>query len=341
MRYYRHLLTSQSKLWTMNYTHLTEDERYQIKEWYDEKVSQAEIARRLERDPGTISRELKRNQGERGYRPRQAHLKAQERKNNNHGQKRISDDVWKEIEGQLKLDHSPEQICGSRKLQKLATPSHESIYLYVYADQESGGTLYTHLRCQKKNRKRYGGGGEKRGQIRNRKRISERPAVVENRSRVGDWEGDTIQGKQESRSVVTLVERKTRFMVARKVEQRKAEQVRNAIISEFACYDGLVQTITFDNGKEFALHEEVATALNADIYFADPYASWQRGLNENHNGLLRQYIPKSVSLDELTQEQLQKYVDKLNDRPRKCLGYQTPRQVMQAEAQKLGVALPC
>ena len=333
-------LTGKSKLQRMNYTHLTEDERYQIKEWHDERVSQSEIAARLKRAPSTVSRELTRNMGERGYRPRQAQLKAQDRKKNNHGQKRISIDIWAEIEEQLKLDHSPEQVCGSRKLNGLATASHESIYLYVYADKDAGGRLHKHLRCQKKKRKRYGNGGEKRGQIRNRKRISERPLIVEARSREGDWEGDTVQGKQESQSIVTLVERKTRFMVARKVVQRKADQVRNAIISGFACYDGLVHTITFDNGKEFALHDEIATALTTAIYFADPYASWQRGLNENHNGLLRQYIPKSISLDELTEEQLQDYVDKLNDRPRKCLGYQTPRQVMLAEAMKLGVALP-
>lgn len=324
----------------MNYTHLTEDERYQIKEWLDEGCSQAEAARRLSRHASTLSRELKRNRGERGYRPRQAQLKAQERKNNNHGLRRIDDETWRDVDAQLRQEHSPEQITGSRMLEGKPTPSPEAIYQHVYTDKSRGGTLHLHLRSQKKRRRRYGKGGQKRGQIRNRTSISERPAIVETRTRSGDWEGDTVLGKQESQAIVTLVERKTRFVVAVKVERRQADQVRDAVITGLAGFDGLTHTITFDNGKEFALHEAMASALDTKVYFADPYCSWQRGLNENHNGLLRQYMPKSQSLDDVDAIALKNYVDKLNNRPRKCLGWQTPRQVMLIEAKKLGVALP-
>ncbi|MFN4291673.1 MAG: IS30 family transposase [Permianibacter sp.] len=324
----------------MIYTHLTEDERYQIKEYLDDGLIQAEIARRLMRDRGTISRELQRNRGERGYRPAQAQRMAKERQQNNHGLARIDAELWQHVERQLQQDHSPEQVCESRRAAGLPAPSHERIYQHIYQDKARGGTLHRHLRCQKAKRKRYGSGRERRGQIRNRRSIAERPVIVERREHVGDWEGDTVLGKQESQAVVTLVERKSRYLVARKVPRRKAEPVRNAIVSGLAGFDELVQTITFDNGKEFALHDEVAVALFADTFFADAFASWQRGANENTNGLLRQYIPKSESLDELSDAALQSYVDKLNDRPRKCLGWKTPRQVMLEAAASKGVALP-
>jgi IS30 family transposase len=244
------------------------------------------------------------------------------------------------VEAQVRLDHSPEQVCETRKVAGLDTPSHERIYQHIYADKAIGGTLHEHLRCRKKRRKRYGSGHHRRGQIRNRRCITERPAIVEQRARVGDWEGDTVIGKQESQAIVTLVERKTRFLVARKVSRRTADQVRDAIIGELAGYDIFVKTITFDNGKEFALHDEVALAFDADTFFAEPYSSWQRGLNENTNGLLRQYIPKSKSLDEVSETDLQFYVSRINDRPRKCLGWKTPRQVIHSAAKRKGVALP-
>lgn len=324
----------------MSYTHLTEDERYQIKEYLDDGLKQAEIARRLKRDPGTISRELNRNRGERGYRPAQAHRKAKERQKNNHGTARIDAELWPQVERALRQEHSPEQVCESRRAAGMATPSHERIYQHIYQDKAQGGTLHRHLRCQKAKRKRYGSGRDRRGQIRNRRSIDERPVAVERRERIGDWEGDTMLGKQESQAIVTLVERKSRFLVARKVPRRKAEPVRNAIISGLAGFDDFVQTLTFDNGKEFALHNEVGVVLNAETYFADASAPWQRGANENTNGLLRQYVPKSESLDDLSEAELQSYVDKLNDRPRKCLGWKTPKQVMLAAAASKGVALP-
>lgn len=324
----------------MNYTHLTEDERYQIKEYLDEGLAHAEIARRISRDPGTISRELKRNRGERGYRPRQAQLKARERQQNSHQGPRIAPELWQSVEAKLRQDHSPEQICETRKSAGLATPSHERIYQRIYADKANGGTLHQHLRCRKKRRKRYASGRDRRGEIKNRVGISERPAIVDERKRVGDWEADTVIGKQESQAIVTIVERKTRFLVARKVSGRSADRVRDAMITVLAGYDAFVKTITFDNGKEFALHSEVAHAFDASTFFADPYCSWQRGLNENTNGLLRQYVPKSISLDDISDVDLQLFVAKINDRPRKCLDWKSPREAMQDAAKRMGVALP-
>lgn len=323
----------------MNYTHLTEDERYQIKEYLNDGLSQRAIAQRMGRHPGTISRELKRNRGERGYRPKQAQNKAKERQRNNHGRQRICMTVWADVDAQLRIDHSPEQICESRKAAGQATPSHEWIYQHIYANKAAGGTLHTHLRSQKQRRKRYGSGRSRRGQIRNRRPICERPAIVDTRTRVGDWEGDTVIGTQESQAIVTLVERKTGYLVARKVSRRTAENVRDAIIGEMEGLAAMVKTITFDNGKEFALHEEIASAFDAQTFFADPYASWQRGSNENTNGLLRQYIPKSMTLDEVNDADLQYYVKLINNRPRKRLGWKTPQQKFQAAAKRKGVAL--
>lgn len=323
----------------MSYTHLTEDERYQIKDFLNDRLTQSEIARRLARDPATISRELRRNLGERGYRPKQAQNMASERQRNSHGKPRIAPEIWLEVEAQLRLEHSPEQICESRKSAGKESPSHERIYQHVYANKASGGVLYKHLRCQKARRKRYGGGRDRRGQIPNRRGISERPKIVEQRTRIGDWEADTVIGKQESQAIVTVVERKTGFLVARKVRRRTAENVRDAIIEEFSGIGVLVKTITFDNGKEFALHDDLAVAFDAKTYFADPYSSWQRGTNENTNGLLRQYIPKSVSLDEVSDADLQFYVDRINDRPRRRLNWKTPRQKLQAAAKRKGIAL--
>jgi IS30 family transposase len=221
----------------MNYTHLTEDERYQIKEYLDEGMKQVEIALRLSRNPSSVSREIRRNRGERGYRPRQAEQKARERQRNSHQGSQIAPDTWAGVEAQLRLDYSPEQVCETRRVAGLDTPSHERIYQHIYADKAIGGTLHEHLRCRKKRRKRYGSGHNRRGQIRNRRCITERPAIVEQRARVGDWEGDTVIGRQESQAIVTLVERKTRFLVARKVSRRTADQVRDAIIGELTGFD--------------------------------------------------------------------------------------------------------
>lgn len=310
----------------MNYTHLTREERYQIYALKKAGHSQNEIAKVLKRNPSTISRELARNTGRRGYRPKQAHRLAGERQAMNARQ--IDDVTWQYALGRLEEQWSPEQIS------KHAAISHESVYQRIYADKRDGGSLWQQLRCQKRRRKRYGA-YDRRGIIPNRQTIDQRPAIVERRARIGDWEGDTIIGKNHQQAIVSLVERKSGFTLIRKVKRKTAAAVGRAIISLLAPYREIVHTLTSDNGKEFAEHERIADALQADFYFAHPYASWERGTNENTNGLIRQYFPKGSDFTTITQKEINLVMNRLNNRPRKRLGYQTPAQVFF----KSGVAL--
>ena len=310
----------------MNYTHLTREERYQIYALKKAGHTQSEIANVLERSPSTISRELRRNCGGRGYRPKQAHRLACERQACNARQ--IDAATWRFAQAKLREDWSPDQISNH------AAISRETVYQRVYADKRVGGSLWKHLRCQKQRRKRYGR-HDRRGVIPNRLSIEQRPAIVEQRSRIGDWEADTVIGKNHKQAIVSLVERKSGFTLIRKVERRTADAVSSAITKLLKPYWRQVHTITSDNGKEFAGHEKIATALQAGFYFAHPYASWERGTNENTNGLIRQYFPKGMDFTTITQQEINYAMKRLNNRPRKRLGYLTPAQVFF----KSGVAL--
>lgn len=302
----------------MNYTHLTREERYQIYALKKAGHTQSEIAKVLERSPSTISRELSRNRGRRGYRPKQAHRLACERHASNARQ--IDEATWRFAQDRLREDWSPDQISNH------AAISHETVYQRVYADKRAGGSLWKHLRCQKQRRKRYGK-HDRRGTIPNRLSIEQRPAVVEERSRIGDWEADTVIGKNHKQAIVSLVERKSGYTLIRKVERRTADAVSRAMTKLLKPYQRQVHTITSDNGKEFAGHEKVTRALRADFYFAHPYASWERGTNENTNGLIRQYFPKGMDFTPITQQEINLVMNRLNNRPRKRLGYLTPAQV--------------
>jgi IS30 family transposase len=310
----------------MNYTHLTREERYQIYALKKAGHTQSEIANVLERSPSTISRELSRNCGGRGYRPKQAHRLAGVRRAMN--ARTIDEATWRFAQARLREDWSPDQIS------KHAAISIETVYQRVYADKREGGTLWKHLRCQKQRRKRYGK-HDRRGTIPNRLSIEQRPAVVEERSRIGDWEADTVIGKNHKQAIVSLVERKSGFALIHKVERRTADAVSRAMTRLLKPYQRQVHTITSDNGKEFAGHEKIARALRADFYFAHPYASWERGTNENTNGLIRQYFPKGRDFTTITQQEIDTAMERLNNRPRKRLGYLTPAQVFF----KSGVAL--
>jgi len=309
-----------------HYRQLTQAERYQITALNQLGYTQRQIAQEVDRCPSTISRELRRNQGIDGYQAETAQrVSDQRRRKARKHHKRLPElEAW--VEARLKDDWSPEQIAGSLRVSGYPLVSHEWIYRHIERDKAAGGDLYKHLRHRRKRyRKRYGS-QERRGQIIGRVGIEERPPIVDDRSRVGDWEGDTVRGKGRS-SLVTLVERKSLQVVIQKVDQATAEKTAAAIANRLGAVAKLVKTITFDNGKEFAYHGQIAEALKCDVYFARPYHSWERGTNENTNGLIRQYFPKGSDFDQATDEEIAEVERKLNMRPRKRLGYQAPIEV--------------
>lgn len=300
------------------YTQLVHEQRYQIYALMKAGLNQTQIAEIIGVHKSTISREMSRNRGRRGYRAKQAHGFATDRKLSR-TVVRISDKIWSSFETLLREDWSPEQISRWLKLFKGLAISHEWIYMHIYQDKLYGGELHQHLRCQKKRRKRYGT-TNRRGQIINRISIDDRPDIVDTRSWIGDWELDTVIGKAYKQAIVTLTERKTHFTLIRKVKFRTADNVSKAIIALLEPIKKWVKTLTADNGKEFAFHEIIAKAPNAKFYFAHPYSSWERGLNENTNGLIRQYFPKKSDFKTITQKQVNNVMNKLNNRSRKCLG---------------------
>ncbi len=306
------------------YTQLTQEQRYQISAMKKIGHRQKEIAEEIGVHKSTISREVRRNTGERGYRPKQAHEKAMGRRSKSKVQ--IGEVVWEIVEEKLRQDWSPEQVSGWLKRAGRPSLSPEWIYQHILVDQAAGGDLYSHLRCHKKRRKRYGS-YDRRGKLPNRVSIEERPALVEQRERLGDWEADTLVGKAHQGALVSLVERKSRYTLLWPVARRQADLVRRATISLLLPFVDRVHTITGDNGKEFAEHMQIAETLKAAFYFAHPYSAWERGTNENTNGLVRQYFPKSTNFSKITDAQSVYAADKLNQRPRKCLAFRTPFEV--------------
>lgn len=327
----------------MSYTHLAEDERYHIDELLREGFSQAEIANEIGRSASTLSRELRRNKGGRGWRPSQAGLKAVERLTNRgkNNPRKVTEGAWNYAKERLTDEQwSPEQISGRLKVDGLDSMSHETIYHRILQDKQAGGTLYTHLRCKKKRKKRYGSNRAGRDCIPNRVDIEQRPAIVESRKRIGDWEGDTIIGSYDGGAVIaSMVERKSRYTVLAKSKDKTTVSVIDAIIDKMKPLSDIVKTATFDNGKEFSSHVHLSSSLGASVYFAKPYHSWERGLNENTNGLVRQYYPKRTSFDSIGEDDLQNVTKKLNNRPRKCLGYKTPIEVLRKLTESRAVAL--
>jgi len=318
----------------MRYNQLTQTQRYQIHALLKMGHNQTEIAKVLTVHKSTICRELHRNRGLRGYRPKQAHIMALGRRRK--AKPLIGRDTWEMIEEKLHQDWSPEQISVWLKKGHGIRTSHERIYQYVLADKWAGGSLYKHLRCQKKRRKRYGS-REKRGNLPNRVSIDQRPGIVDQRTRFGDWEVDTILGKGRRHAIVTLTERKSRLALLRKVDRRTARLVGDAVIHLLQPFAHSLHTITGDNGKEFAEHERIAEELKADFYFAHPYSAWERGANENMNGLVRQYIPKGRDLGTVSNQELDIIMHKLNHRPRKCLDFHSPFEVFFVHRQSVAL----
>ena len=308
------------------YKQLTSEQRYQISALKKIGYGPTEIAKELEVHKSSISRELSRNMGERGYRPKQANEKAFERRTNATTRKRISAEIWEVVKEKLRQDWSPEQVSGWLKKRQEIRISHEWIYQYILTEKQAGGDLYTHLRQHGKRRKRYGQ-YDRRGKLPNRVSIEERPQMVEQRERLGDWEVDTLVGKGHRGALVSLVERKSRYSLLQPVTQRLANLVADATISLLQPFTDLVHTITGDNGKEFAEHVRIAETLKANFYFAHPYSAWERGTNENTNGLVRQYFPKKTDFSKVARSETKVAVDRLNHRPRKCLDFKSPFEV--------------
>ena len=309
------------------YTQLTQEQRYHIYAFMKAGFSKTNIASEIGVHKSTVSWEMKRNQGKKGYRPKQAHCMAFERRTEAHKCVKLTLLAIALINECIRQDFSPEQISGFLSRMHYLRISHETIYQHILNDKTKGGTLYRHLRLShKKRRKRYGS-HDRRGQIQGRVSIDERPAIVDARERIGDWEIDTIIGKKHKRALLSLVERKSKFTLIRKLPKKRADLVAEAAIDLLNPYKEKVCTITSDNGQEFAHHESIKEQLKTTVYFAHPYHAWERGLCENTNGLIRQYFPKGLRFDFVTDTQVQMVMNRLNNRPRKTLGYKTPNEV--------------
>lgn len=308
----------------MRYHQITSAERYTLSVLRKQHLSNAEIARFLGRHRSTIGRELRRNcRKDGGYR----HAVAQERTNGRRRRSRRNSQFggieWELVETLLRDKFSPEQISGWLKLLELLEISHQTIYRRVKQDRKAGGTLWRHLRQPVRYRKRYGT-QEKRGHLAGKRYISDRPAVVDARTEIGHWEMDVVVGSADQHCIVTLVERRTGVTLIGKLRRRNVAAVNRRVIELIEAHPGLFKTITVDNGPEFHGYAEIERATGVTIYFATPYHSWERGTNENTNGLIRQYVPKRTSMKRLTQSRCDAIAHTLNNRPRKRHGFRTP-----------------
>jgi IS30 family transposase len=311
----------------MAHSQLTLAQRYKISAYLQAGITKSNIALYIDVHRSTVYREVKRNSVNNKYDPEEAHRRDMQRKHQRKP-KRISEQAWHVVETLLKMDYSPEQISGLFNRTGVYRISHEWIYQYVLADKQAGGKLWKHLRwSHKKRRKRYGK-QDRRGTIPNRVSIDQRPKVVERKSRIGDGEIDTVTGKKHKGILIVAVERKSKHAVIEWSPYKKADLGSNAIIKMLTPYREHVKTITVDNGKEFSFHQQIARALNAKVYFAHPYSAWERGLNENTIGLIRQYFPKNMSLQSVNSKQIAFAENRLNNRPRKTLHYRLPNEVL-------------
>jgi IS30 family transposase len=310
------------------YHQITHEERYTIWALRRQEKSVAEITRTLGRHRSTIYRELRRNCGRADgfYRPLQAHGYARTRRSHSRRNFRLTGQDWDLVEALLKReDWSPEQIAGRMGLEGRLQISHETIYRHVWNDKRHGGLLHTHLRQAAKKRRKRHGTYDSRGRLAGKRPIEDRPRAADNRSRLGHWEADTVLGHGKP-CVVTLVERKTGYVQIGKLTARTSEQLSRRAIQLIQRQPRPVRTITADNGTEFHSYTHIENATDARFYFATPHHAWERGTNENTNGLIRQYLPKRKSMASLTQYDCNAIAGKLNRRPRKRLGYRTPEE---------------
>jgi IS30 family transposase len=315
----------------MSHQHLTIDLRNQLYQLHQEgSLSQRQIAIALGCSQSTISRELRRNQSEIGvYLPDTAQTKSEERRQSSkHPFANVTEAVIAEVKKGLKTYHSPEQIAGRLKREGKESISHETIYQMIYKNYQGCGEYREYLRRGRGKRKRRGGAKSKRGEIPGRVGIENRPAIADEKTEIGHWESDTVIGGNHIGVLVTHVDKASKFLVAGLAKDKTAREINRVTEELFQAIPGEKRkTFTCDNGKEFSGHQELSQKLDIDIYFANPYHSWERGLNEHTNGLIRQFFPKGTNLKIVKPESVQKVVNLINNRPRKCLDYRTPFEV--------------
>lgn len=306
--------------------HLTRAQRYTISVLVQAKQTQSAIAKAIGKSKSVISRELKRNRDPVSghYTYEIAQEQYEQRQKQKPKKKWFTPEVQRYVDGGLAKDYSPEQIAGRAKLEAVTCVSPERIYQYIWADKKNGGTLFQHLRRKGRKYRKRGALKDKRGIIRNRVCIEERPSIVDEKKRFGDLEIDTVIGKNHKGALLTINDRATGLVWIELLSGKEAKPLTEATIRVLNPIKSLLKTITADNGKEFAEHEAIAKALDVNLYFAHPYHSWERGANENTNGLIRQYIPKGSSFKNIDNKEVKRIQDKLNNRPRKKLGFLSP-----------------
>lgn len=310
----------------MSYRRVTSEDRLRIKDGLDAGLSNSAIADKLGFHKSTIGREILRNKGKRGYRPKQAHQKAIAREEPKHGPYRMNPVIMAKIIERLEVKWSPEQIYNRLRMEGEEIVSTESIYKFILEDRRQGGVLWKNLRRSGRSRKKRFPSEDRRGKIKNTRSISTRPRKANKRKRVGHWERDLMIGKDHKTAVLAIVDRKSRFNKFRKLNGKHAKKVTKETI---VALRGLPKkSITNDCGKEFADHKSYEKRTRVKVYFCDPYSSYQRGTNENRIGLLRQYFPKKTDLTKVTNKQLQMIEFEINNRPMKILDWKTPYEVM-------------
>jgi len=316
----------------MKYTQLTLSKRYHISTLNKQGYSQKYIAKEVGVHPSTISRELRRNNDlVRGYNAELAQIKSTKTEMQKKKRFSLTKAIEKYIRAKLKQDWSPEQISGRMKLDTGVSVVHETIYRYIYTNKSNGGKLYKYLRHKNKKYHCRSNDYQARGTIIDRVMIDKRPKIVEKKNRIGDLEIDTVVGKDHKGFLVTVVDRKSKFVLIKNVPTKEAKIVTDALIEMIQPIKAITKTITSDNGKEFAYHKQVSAALDIDFYFANPYHSWERGLNEHTNGLIRQYLPKKSEFLHVSKDEIIMIQNRLNHRPRKSLNYKTPYEVFFSE----------
>lgn len=317
----------------MKYRQITPGERYTLGALHRQGLKQADIARHMGRAPSTVSREIRRNSArfDGAYRPEKACERTNGRRSRSRRNRHFTAADFVLVELLLKEKFSPEQVSGYLRALGLLRISHETIYQHIWRDKENGGQLWTHLRCAPKRRRKRYGQYDSRGRLAGKKLISERPASVESRQEPGHWEMDTVMGNHASHHcIVSLVERQSGYVIIGKLRNRTKDVVSARVVRLIKKHRRLFKTITADNGTEFHDYKKIEQATGVPIYFANPYHSWERGTNENTNGLIRQYLPKRLSMKYLTQHRCNAVALELNIRPRKRHGFKSPVEVLRA-----------